>query len=260
MAHKMDLFDNNTVRILIESISVLRKEVSELKEQVRNNSAVVDCLTLTRQFFTESGTFNIPDGVKHVFITGGAGGGAGGLAKVENEEATGGAGGGAGAGILFYPIKVNKSRTITFTIGKGGIEPSQDGGDTIVKYEDIVLNLGGGKGCSDVHATTGGAGGTCDVDARCSGYSGTSGSEGIIEKESKAIGVAAGGDGGCSYFSKGGIGGLKHFARTENGKQIPVLKGMDSEGYSSGGGGNCPGVDKKDVGRGGDGFIYLTCL
>lgn len=279
-------YTSNFIRIIYESSLKSDKKISELEDKLAKSEqeikklreavtasivppppgpgiAVTKSVPVStpappmRYFFNESGSLNIPDDIKTLIITAAAAGGAGGHGVLENEDAVGGPGGGAGAGILFYPIRVGKAKTIAFTIGKGGVEPSQDGGDTVVKYDETVLTLGGGKGSKDVHDASGGAGGTCDIDARCSGFSGSSGSEAIVDRKSKDANVAVGGDGGNSLFAKGGTGGLKAYVKGGDGRMAPSIKGLDAEGYAAGGGGSGVGIAKNLVGKGGDGFVFV---
>lgn len=284
MSHTAKIFDNRFVELLADDVAKLRKEIVAVKEQLdkerkktedllqlqklESNSTresgmqflqkqIGDAIAKNKQFFTESGSVTVPDEAKFAIITAVGGGASGGHAVIEADEVIGGCGGGASASILFYPIKLNKSRTINFIVGRGGQKPAENGTDTIIKYEDNTLTLHGGQGCTDVHSNMGGAGGTCDIDPLCNGYSGSSGTETLYDKKNKDNEPAFGGTGGSSRFHMGGIGGLKAFVMSENNKLVPSLKGLDGE-FGSGGGGSSPGISKDLVGKGGNGFVYIN--
>lgn len=284
MSRVVELFDHTYVKLLTNSVDQLRKEVNTLKEQMEaerkkndsmlnllkldNNTTresgmqylraqIGDIMSKSKQFFTESGTVTIPDEVKTVIVTACAGGASGNHAIVEADEIVGGAGGGAGASVIFYPIKINKTKMITFVVGKGGILSSQNGEDTVIKYEDKGITLGGGKACKEIRSHSGGDGGTCDIDPLCNGYSGSSGTESLFDKKAGGNEPASGGTGGSSRFSRGGVGGIRAFVVGENNRLIPSLKGLDGD-FGAGGGGSSAGISKELVGRGGDGFVYMV--
>lgn len=241
----------------VDTKNVSHPDLAEYKEQMTKQMQLL--LAQNKQFFTESGSVNIPEGIKFVIITACGGGGAGGYSTLDNDEICGGTGGGAGAGIMFYPIQVNKSRIIEFVIGKGGKKPSEDGGDTVIKYENRILTLGSGKGCADTHSKSGGAGGTSEIDPLCNGYSGDAGSEVLYDRKNKSADTATGGSGGASRFAEGGIGGIRAFVPDRDGKMVPSIKGLDAF-FGAGGGGSGPGIDKNLVGCGGNGFVCIQFI
>ena len=285
MSKPIKVFNDRFVELLSDDVARLRTDIANIKEELEKERKKTEelmnlqklesassqkmgmeflqkqigmAIAKNKQFFTESGTVTVPDEAKFAIITAGAGGASGSHAIVDNDEIVAGAGGGAGSGILFYPIKINKSKIISFVVGKGGVLPSQNGGDTIIKYEDKTLTLGGGKGCLDPRGNIGGEGGVCDFDPICNGYSGNAGTEALYDKKNKDNDLAIGGSGGSSKFARGGIGGLKAFITNGDGKLIPSIKGLDAEGFSAGGGGSAAGIDKNLVGFGGSGFVYIT--
>jgi hypothetical protein len=263
MTNRVDHIDGSTrafVDIIYEKVLKLQNDVKELSD---NKDTVKDLVEKFKKYsengklILSSESVTIPNDVQIVFITAGAGGAAGGYGVIDNEEASGGSGGGSGAGINFLPFRMGKDRVIEFKIGRGGSKPSQAGEDTIIKYGDRVITLGGGKGSTKTEE--GGAGGTCDLHAMYNGYSGSPGGDTILDKKSKMPALPAyGGDGGNSLFGVGGKGGFHAHVKDTSGKVIPSIKGLDADNFSAGGGGSSNGIDKELVGKGGDGFAYIS--
>lgn len=283
MTKHTELFDQHYVKYLSNDLAALRKDVQDLKSQLESEKKKTETLLnlqklenqttresgmqflrsqidaavkRDKQFFTESGSVTVPDDVKYVIVTACGSGAAGYHAVVDGDSIIAGCGGGSGASVSFYPIQMNKSRVIKFSVGKGGIKPAQDGQDTVITYENQELKLGGGKGCKDPHHSTGGSGGICDMDASCNGCAGEAGTETLYDKKSKDTEPALGGSGGSSRFSRGGIGGLKSYVLDKDNKLVPSLKGGDGF-FGAGGGGSSANLSRDLVGFGGSGFVYL---
>lgn len=251
-------YSQASMHLLYQRVASLEASLKSIQKAELDKKEVQPHILFFSAADTPSKTVEIPANVTALLVTAGGGGGAGGCGSVDNENATGGSGGGAAAGVISYPIKVTKNdRKIEFTIGKGGTEPSQDGKDTVIKYGSQIITLGGGKGPKETDNEAGGMGGLCDLHAIYSGHSGSAGGEELCERKAKSVPPVTGGDGGNSLFSKGGTGGFKAHIQSQDGKMIPSLKGLDAESFSAGGGGSSPGIDKKLVGKGGDGFVCI---
>ena len=210
------------------------------------------------QFFTENGTFTVPDGTTQVFVEmlGGGGGGGGGGSMPTTATSfhflSGGIGGGAGESkITIVPVISNKSYSVVVGAGgAGGI-----GGYT-PSYEDRTKT--GPDGASQV--ITGG----------------NSGEPGI-----------AGGDSSFSnVIAKGGSGGTQALTQTQpltaypespTGKQgtstvfgsggnaAEFANGGDADGYGAGGGGGASlqrnsnaALSAYSGGCGSNGFVKIS--
>jgi hypothetical protein len=89
-----------------------------------------NCMDLQFEEFTADGTFNVPAGVKVVWVCAvGGGGGGGSAAKCDDsyscsgglcDFSSGGGGGGGGQSFYFHPVDVTPEEAIAVTIGDGG--------------------------------------------------------------------------------------------------------------------------------------------
>ncbi|CNE82040.1 bacteriophage tail fiber protein [Yersinia bercovieri] len=103
--------------------------------------------------FTSSGSFTVPAGVTHIFVSGCAAGGGGGSSLATNSSSfvTGGSGGGAGQPALNVPITVTPGQVIPVAIGTGGTgataatNNATAGGNTQLGAGGSLMNLGGGS-------------------------------------------------------------------------------------------------------------------
>ena len=101
---------------------------------------------MTETIFHESGTFEVPQGVKHirVRIIGGGGGGGGGFGA---DDHFGGGGGGGGA-FAEKTIVVTEGEMLTVVVGQPGLggqpgSPGLDGEDSYVRSPTEVFAEGG---------------------------------------------------------------------------------------------------------------------
>lgn len=160
------------------------------------------------QRFTASGTFNVPEGITTVYLTGSGGGGGG-----SGRDGIGGYGGGGGGGAdacVRVPVAVAALAAITVTIGAAGAGggPNANGSAGGTTSFGALLSLpGGGGGITGSGLSDGGAAG--------------------------GAGGAAGGAGAGSYVI--GNGGGSIFGAVAGGGNKPSHSG----GYGAGG---CGGV------------------
>lgn len=125
-------------------------------------------LSADRISINSSTTIQVPPNAKSVHIEAWGGGGAGG--KVINmansvgvpvSSQAGSGGGGGGAFIYDAPISSTTTKSISFSIGKGGNNAGDNGENTVVKVGDLGLTAYGGKaGLSQNQVTPGGDGGS----------------------------------------------------------------------------------------------------
>lgn len=109
-------------------------------------------LSSDRLIITKNTTIEVPPNATQVHIQAWGGGGAGGAVFSQSNtigvpvSVQSGSGGGSGGAFVYDgPISSASSRTITFTIGKGGSKPGENGGDTIVDIGGLKIPATGGK-------------------------------------------------------------------------------------------------------------------
>lgn len=194
------------------------------------------------QLFTGSGTFNVPQGVTTVFLTGVAGGGgAGGTAATAT--AMSGSGGGGGATVR-QAITTTPGAAVTVTIGGGGAggsanNPGATGGSTSF---GASLTLTGGGGGGQVAAGSG-VGGTAGAGGSGGNISGNPGQKGDNVPSTTLTFIKGGG-------SPWGEGGSYQFTAGTN--------GIAGTGLGSGGGGANPAAATNQTGGNGTGGFLLV--
>src|SRR6266576_4295703 len=111
------------------------------------------------QEFTASGTFNVPTGVRSVWVSMIGGGGQGGACNGAR-PASGSGGAGSGEYCLNVPVKVTSGGTVTVTIGTGGNNSTAGGdGDPGTDSSFGALSCKGGLGGSNsLHGASSGNG------------------------------------------------------------------------------------------------------
>lgn len=195
----------------------------------------------TSAIFTTNGTFKIPDGVDHIYISacGGGGGGAG------NGASSGSFGGGGGASAIFNKLfKVSPGASYAITIGLGGSPgiPGTSGGSTIVA--GLATLTGGAGGGTNAGGNAGGSGGGRGGNGRQ-----IPGDAGIVG--GGGSGGENGGGGGGSLGSGGGGGA--ETSLTSSPGSLPFVKP-----YSSGATGNTRYGGSGGFGAGGGGGAYTN--
>lgn len=188
----------------------------------------------TSTVFTESGTYNINEGIYDILIVaGGGGGGGGGTSEVRS------GGGGGGGGVLYLSNVSLTSQAYTIVVGTGGTGGGQDsrgvaGGNSSFGMFPAAVG-GGGGGSAAIQNSTGGSGGSGGGSGGSAGGggSGTTG-QGYAGGNSTFFAAASGGGGAGSVGSDGslaggGNGGIGIINSLRNGTQ---------EYYSGGGGGS----------------------
>jgi len=99
--------------------------------------------TVGKEIFNADGVFVVPAGVTQVWVTMIGGSGSAGSAFGVNSA---GAGSGSGMAIVRYPRTVAPGDTLTVTIGQGGINPGDFGGDTTVDFNGTFTLSAFGSG------------------------------------------------------------------------------------------------------------------
>lgn len=124
-------------------------------------------ISADRVSITSNTTINVPPSAQHVHIQAWGGGGAGGMMLQQQNMTTtqSGSGGGSGAAFVYdAPIDPSAIKSISFSIGSGGKNPEDKGGDTKVQLGPLLLVAGGGMNGTptpgDGTQGLGGAGGT----------------------------------------------------------------------------------------------------
>ena len=227
--------------------------INGIKDEIKNyvelfTQSIVSIQTNNKTVFIDEDKEEVvPSGVKQLFISMVAGGGAGGVGDSIDGLYYSGGGGGAGGGHLKVPVKIDGDNVVKLVckIGKGGSYNSVNGTDTVV---DIYVNdslfttlsTTGGKGGGNGTSNSGGKGG----DGYNNTYNGGVGGKGTVNLSSH---VPCGGEGGSSLFYTGGRGWtyLIQDKTRCNGK------------WGSGGGGLIPGVSSDQVPVGGEGFVLV---
>jgi len=195
--------------------------------------------------FTANGTWNIPNYVSTIWVSGCAGGGGGGCGVA---AVSGGNGGGAGQSVIKTPISVIGGHSLSISIGAGGSagaagnNPGVSGGNTVLTdftSSTTLLTLSGGAG-----GGPGGAGSSTQSATNPMGSGYPAGGQGFIISVSSTNNESFGGAGASSLFGSGGamsagVGG----GASQNGF-----------GYGSGGGGGCANVAG---GSGAPGFLII---
>ena len=146
--------------------------------------------------FTTCGSFNVPDGVTELLVTGcgaGGNGGAGGSGLSGAHSGGGGGGGGGGAYVYRKSIPVTASQVVTVTIGASGGGTTSVGG-----VLSIPGGSNGGAGGEEYTPGGGGGGGFATISPFSSGSGGGNGSS------TSAVGDTGGSN---NYYSGGGGGG-----------------------------------------------------
>lgn len=186
------------------------------------------------EIFTESGVFQVPEGVTKITVI--AAGGGGGSANTGVVVGTGGGGGSC----VKKTFSVTPGETIQITIGKGGA-PGKDGTATVVG--SLLTCPGGGAGKTGVNdgGASGGPGG---------GKGGEVGST-----------VGKGGDGEAGLYGAGGLGsqtrassggGGSYGKGGDAGDNYGVGSNPNSKGIYGSGAGACDGGE-----TGGDGIVFI---
>lgn len=229
--------------------------------------------------------YKIPQNINLIFLTMVAGGGAGGIGYCGNQYFYGGAGGGAGSCIIKKPIYIDYESELIVKVGCGGkSNVGKNGEDTYIEYsykncKKKICVKGGENGhpklidiCEKKLSTeiTGGCGGkkcypdlsgSCGSDGKLIiGYNfgGVCGCNGNISYPSGP--TTKPGDGGCSLYEEGGLGGHNYFASGGLCGNINNPLGEDGV-FGSGGGGSIPKYNldfcSKLSGDGGDGIVII---
>ena len=233
---------------------------SEVKYAINSTLGTEDFTSLDVLFggceiFTESGSFNVPKGVRTVYLTACAAGGAG-----ENGDGySGGCGGDRGEYVIHRKIDTTSIDTISFTIGKG-VEGG-NGESTIIN--NIVTLAGGSKG--SVSNQNSGAGADVATSSTSESYFTPGGSGGASllsgggspkgESATSTNGTAASGGGGAACLGPGGRGATDS---TNRGRGYAVRQ-AEKGGYGAGGGGGAAeATSAMDGAIGGDGLVMFA--
>lgn len=180
-------------------------------------------------YFYTNGTYEVPDGVEYIYVSGCAGGGGGSFCG----------GGGGGESVDRKKIKVTPGEKIAITIGSGGaasetsmhstskVLNAGDGGNTVFGN---YFTLNGGKGLH--YNQSSGA----ETQMPLAGGNGaTNGS--MCASMQNGSPYWTGGNGGHTLFGKGGSGGAWSVYCSLNDTKSKYMNGTNGIGYGSGGGG-----------------------
>ena len=183
------------------------------------------------EYFTSSGTFNVPSGISRLKIRLWGGGGGSGSSGATGAGAPGGGGGGGYSEGIF---SVTAGSAITVTVGAGGIAPSAPGG---------AGGTGGTSSFGSYLSATGGIGGAGNATGSAGGGgSGTGGSLNLTGSQASTgnNGTSAlGGSGGGAPFGASGTGGATGIS---TGGQVPgggagaAGSTVSGQGYAGGAG------------------------
>lgn len=193
------------------------------------------------KIFTQSGSWECPQGVTsvHILLFGGGGGGGG------NGGTAGG--GGGGGHMVSKVLTVTPGQVYPITIGTGG-----NGGSAGYNIGTAGGN-GGATSFGTLASANGGSGGTAGRASSSTNYAGDGGSGGTGGGGAGAkstSGTVSGGTGGSgSYGGSGGRGLSNSSAAGNGGNGIAAAGGTGAGGAGSGGGGAGGGYG----GKGGDG-------
>ena len=267
----------NKISNIESKISVLDNKISSLENKIKSDIAdIIDkILSLDNKIssignsskthlYNYTGTTQtmvIDENTNIIYITGIAGGGAGGIGFIKDTYYCSGAGGGAGACIINKPLLVSPKTIIKINVGRGGSQMDQlDGQPTIIeiicpdqKTEYIVIN--GGCTMQDIidkninmdnilNKISGGKGGISQLSSI---FNGANGQDGYISLPSQQLSV--GGVGGSSIMSVGKSEGDTNNIIGKNGQ------------YGSGGCGSNPlyniPINQLVSGNGGNGVVLI---
>jgi hypothetical protein len=192
---------------------------------------------------SETGTFEVPHGVKTVFVELWGGGGGGG--SIMSPPLTAGGGGGAG-GYVFSPVAVRAGDVFTCVIGSGGVGGATIGTDGSAGFNTTVFSPTANHGSGVSMVANGGAGGTASSEGGGGGGASGALSGGFNSAGSSGTagipfvgGIAVGGAGGAATSGGGG------------GRGASVNEGSEPGSLPGGGGGGGGGSISNFVGNAG---------
>lgn len=206
--------------------------------------------------FTESDTWQVPDHVTKIWVTGCGGGGGGGgyySSSTPTENAAGG-GGGGGHVVIERELSVTPGSSLSITVGRGGdggeaFADGINGGDSKI---GSLLTIPGGKGGKAGYMGAGGAGGAAG---------GSGGGAGGMGNGATAT-AAAGEDGLRGAGGKKGIAGAGGGSFGNGGRGMSSKTDENSsESYPGFGGGGSGSMNSGASGgagyAGGDGIVII---
>ncbi|MBR2921205.1 MAG: tyrosine-protein phosphatase [Kiritimatiellae bacterium] len=223
------------------TVGYIVRDLGELKDQV----AVV---------FTNANNYawTMPKNAKNVefLVVGGGGGGAGAVNGGSNNTQQGGAGGGGGAVVTGYVESLNKSDTLTITVGEGG--DNGTGGSSTASGTGSAISGGTSSfavgGISYITAYGGGGGGGYNTAAVAVGGSNSGGTKSSADTALATV-TYIGADAAANIYGA-------QLLRNKGGVSY-----TSSSGYSCGGGGGgaatvgLPSTGSNIGGKGGSGFV-----
>ena len=223
------------------TVGYIVRDLGELKDQV----AVV---------FTNANNYawTMPKSAKNVefLVVGGGGGGAGAVNGGSNNTQQGGAGGGGGAVVTGYVESLNKSDTLTITVGEGG--DNGTGGSSTATGTGSAISGGTSSfavgGISYITAYGGGGGGGYNTAAVAVGGSNSGGTKSSADTALATV-TYIGADAAANIYGA-------QLLRNKGGKSY-----TSDSGYSCGGGGGgaatvgLPSTGSNIGGKGGSGFV-----
>jgi len=151
------------------TVSKIDTEISSLQSSVTTNTSDITTLLSGGTVFTTSGSYIVPSNVATITIEAMGGGGGGSSAGTGSDGAWAGGGGGASGALEKISIPVTIRQVIDFTIGVGGAQPTQSGGNgiatTVTMYGQTLWTANRGYGSTGIDggngATTSSTGVSC---------------------------------------------------------------------------------------------------
>jgi len=133
------------------TVSKKNTEISSLQSSVNTNTSFTPTLLSGGTVFTTTGSYTVPSDVTTITIEAMGGGSSGGTGS--DSSWAGGGGGGSGA-LEKITIPVTSRQVIDFTIGVGGAQPTQSGGNgtskTVTMCGQTLLTANGGLGSTGI--------------------------------------------------------------------------------------------------------------
>jgi len=197
-------------------------------------------------YFTESDTWEKPDGARLIFVQVQAGGGAGGGVVASPAAAAAAGGGGAGGAYGESWLSANSvDLSVAVTVGTGGVGGTGTGGSGTSSSFGAYVSASGGPG-----------GGVTGTGTGNSGISGATAASQVIVAD-LAINGSGGGPGMRvpTAVSLSGAGGGSHLGGGGRGTAASgnLVAGTNAAGYGGGGGGAVSGSNDNASASGGNG-------
>ena len=212
----------------------------------------------TRQVFTSSGTFTVPDGVTTIIVECWGAGGAGGGTGINNAR---GGGGGAGGAYARKTLSVSPGEMYTVSVGGvtlGTLSAGATGSPSWFGSPSLVYAEGGAGGAAPNGGTAPGGTGSAANSIGDVVFPGGNGANGTATYSGGGGGGA--GSGGAGGNASGTTGGAGTAEEGGNGAAGLTAGGNGLAGYNYGGGGSGAYVNNNTNRTGGNGAQGLVIV